>query len=68
MAHKSDILRAVNRLVTAQEKILAVGGLLDQTVTDRDSPGEETQEDALDRLDQPSLLSIRGLDALLPDG
>lgn len=68
MAHKADILKAVNRLVTAQERILTVGGLFDQTVTDQDSPGEETEEDALDRLDQPSLLSTRGLDVLSPDG
>ena len=68
MAHRSDIQKAVNRVVTAQQKSLAVGGLLDQTVTDRESPGEETQEDALDLLSQPSLLSTRGSDVLSPDG
>lgn len=67
MPHKQDILKAATELVAAQNRSLSVGGLLDQTVTDRDSPGEESEEDALDLLDLPSPLSIRESDVLSLD-
>lgn len=62
MAHKQDILKAVNRVVTAQKRSLAIGGLRDMTLTDQDSPGEETGEDEQARLSPPSLFGIRGAD------
>lgn len=65
---KAEILKAATDLVAAQKASLAIGGLRDMTVTDRDSPGEETQEDELALLDQPSPLSTRGSDVLSPDG
>lgn len=67
MPHKQDILKAATQLVAAQKRVLDVGGLLDQTVTDRDSPGEESEEDALNLLDLPSPLSTRESDVLSPD-
>ncbi len=62
MPHKSEILKAADRLVAAQMRSLQVGGLQDQTITDRESPGEETAEDALALEDQLPLLSIRESD------
>ena len=62
MPHKAEILKAADRLVAAQARSLQVGGLQDQTVTDRESPGEETQEDVLALEDQPRLLSTRETD------
>ena len=62
MAGRADILKAADKLVAAQERNVKVGGLQDQTITDRESLGEETLEDVLDLEDQPSLLSIRETD------
>ena len=45
MANKEELLRAVTKMVTAQQRSLSTGGLQDVTLTDRVSPGEETQED-----------------------
>ncbi len=64
MAGRAEILKAADKLVAAQERNVKTGGLQDQTITDRESPGEETAEDALALEDQPSLLSIRDSDAL----
>ena len=62
MAGRLEILKAADKLVAAQERNVKVGGLQDQTVTDRESPGEEILEDELALEDQPSLLSIRETD------
>lgn len=62
MGSKSEILKAADKLVAAQERNMKVGGLQDKTITDQESPGEETAEDALALVDQPRLLSTRESD------
>ena len=62
MASRLEILKAADKLVAAQERNIKVGGLQDFTVTDRESPGEETAEDTLALEDQPPLLSTRETD------
>lgn len=62
MPHKQEIWQAAQRLVDAQQRSLSIGGLLDQTVTDQESQGEETLEDEQTLLSPPSLLSTRETD------
>ena len=62
MGSRSEILKAADKLVAAQERNVKVGGLQDQTITDRESPGEEILEDELFLKDQPALLSTRETD------
>lgn len=57
MPHKQEIWQAAQRLVKAQQLSLTSGGLLDETITDQESPGEETLEDEQHRQDQQSLLN-----------
>ncbi len=62
MPGRVEILKAAEKLVAAQERNVKVGGLQDQTITDQESPGEETAEDVLALEDQPPLLSTRETD------
>ena len=62
MAGKQDILKAADKLVAAQERNVRVGGLQDQTLSDRESLDEEILEDELAREDQPAPLSTRETD------
>ena len=59
MASKQDIAKATQRLVDAQKRSVAVGGLLDMTITDQESQGEEIQEDVQSLESLPFPLSVR---------
>ena len=64
MTSKARIFKTLDMLVDSQKKSLETKGIRDQTVTDRESQDEETQEDVLALQDQPSPLGNRESDAL----
>ena len=64
MTSRARITKTLDMLVESQKKSLETKGVRDQTVTDQESQGEETQEDTLALEDQPSPLGSRESDAL----
>jgi len=68
MPHKEEILKAATELVAAQKRSIDTGVILDTTLLTLDNQGEETEEDSLALIPQPSPLHTFAPNVLSPDG